>query len=128
MDIESYGEGSNFVPIEGGMDLVRDKLVDLENSGVNPSDICVVTPYNKFLGELNEYYQDIFNPVSRRKINKEMWGKGDRVMALKNDYEVGVMNGECGILKKFNHSSVVIEFRSGDKQIKYRSKNGFFML
>jgi exodeoxyribonuclease V alpha subunit len=67
------------------------------------NDMVVLSPIHKgMLGviALNKVLQDVFNPASPSKTEMESVGKvfrvGDRVMQLRNNYDLEVFNGEIG--------------------------------
>ena len=109
--------------INATISLVRDKLPQYTNSGIN--DIQVLTPTRKGnLGveRLNAILQAYLNPKSSDKVEKEINGiifrEGDKVMQIKNNYKIGwevrgkhgipidsgmgVFNGDVGIIDNIN--------------------------
>ena len=73
--------------------------------GVLPSDVQVLTPMHKgSVGTkaLNERFQACFNPPSPAKLEYisgfQKFREGDRVIQMKNDYELGVFNGDLGFI------------------------------
>ncbi len=117
--------------------LVKDKLTRFVNG--TSADIQVLTPMKA--GELgcerlNIVLQEALNPKDPGKKEKELengriFREGDRVMQIKNDYQLewnvksksgfviengtGVFNGDCGIVKKIDHFSerITIEYEEG---------------
>jgi len=82
--------------------------------GVKPTDVQVLTPMHKGLvgtKVLNERYQATFNPASTAK--REFisgfytFREGDRVIQMKNDYELDVFNGDLGIITNIYQGSDV---------------------
>jgi len=72
---------------------------------VQPSDVQVLTPMHKgSVGTkaLNERFQACFNPPSPSKLEYisgfNKFREGDRVIQMKNDYELGVFNGDLGFI------------------------------
>jgi hypothetical protein len=92
-----------------------------------PERDCVIVPINgnegsrgQALGQipLNEDFSRIFNkvPISERFIidggrERKQFAVGDKVMATKNDYELGITNGMTGIITEITRNA---EYR-GDK-------------
>lgn len=113
--------------------------------GCEPSDIQVLTPMrNGELGvsRLNEILQNILNPKSPRKKEKELnngtvFREGDKVMQIKNNYKmewtvyggkghfkveegVGVFNGDMGIIKEIDsYNEEILVLFDDDKEVRY---------
>lgn len=113
--------------------------------GCEPSDIQVLTPMrNGELGvsRLNEILQNILNPKSPRKKEKELnngtvFREGDKVMQIKNNYKmewtvyggkgrfkveegVGVFNGDMGIVKEIDsYNEEILVLFDDDKEVRY---------
>ena len=113
--------------------------------GCEPSDIQVLTPMrNGELGvsRLNEILQNILNPKSPRKKEKELnngtvFREGDKVMQIKNNYKmewtvyggkgrfkveegVGVFNGDMGIIKEIDsYNEEILVLFDDDKEVHY---------
>ncbi|MDF2842655.1 MAG: hypothetical protein K0R00_1081 [Herbinix sp.] len=115
------------------INLIKNKLPGYVNA--TPYDIQVLTPMRK--GELgverlNQVLQQALNPPSNDKREKEyhetIFREGDKVMQIKNNYQVpweikssygvvtqngmGVFNGDAGIIKEINLFSehLLVEF------------------
>ena len=104
-------------------------------------NIQVLTPTKKgMLGtkELNNYLQDALNPKSEKKQEKQYgaitFREGDRVMQIKNNYDIywekgsssdlnsyengaGVFNGELGRITKINNTEKNIEVLFDDEKV-----------
>ena len=108
--------------------------------GAQPSEIQVMTPTRKgLLGveRLNTVLQRYLNPEDPKKAEKEINGRlfreGDKVMQIKNNYQlewevttkfgltvdkgVGVFNGDMGVITEINQytETVEVEFDEGRK-------------
>jgi len=73
--------------------------------GVKPNEVQVLTPMHKGLvgtKALNERFQATFNPPlsSKREFISgfNTFREGDRIIQMKNDYELDVFNGDLGII------------------------------
>ncbi|ASW44043.1 ATP-dependent RecD-like DNA helicase [Clostridium isatidis] len=105
------------------IDLINRRLPNFKNSWDKLRDIQILTPTRK--GELgvinlNNKLQEILNPRSRNKREKELkdviFREGDKVMQTKNNYSlrwervngfgeqegVGVFNGDMGFIESIN--------------------------
>lgn len=74
---------------------------------LQPTDVQVLTPMHKgSVGTkaLNERFQACFNPPSSSKLEYiagfQKFREGDRVIQMKNDYELGVFNGDLGFIDR----------------------------
>ena len=111
--------------------------------GAQPSEIQVMTPTRKgLLGveRLNQILQRYLNPEDPKKnekeINGRMFREGDKVMQIKNNYQLewevktkyglavdqgtGIFNGDMGVVTEINQytETVEVEFDEGRK-VKY---------
>ncbi len=124
--------------------LIKDKLPGYVNADIN--EIQVLTPTRKgLLGveRINAVLQKYLNPPDEKKSEKEFSGgvfrEGDKVMQIKNDYQIGwevkgkygitvdsgmgVFNGDVGIIKRINNYTeyMEVEFEEG-KLVTYNFK------
>ena len=130
--------------INATVTLIRDKLPNYTNSGMN--DIQVLTPTRKGnLGveRLNQVLQNYLNPQANNKVEKNLNGvifrEGDKVMQIKNNYKIhweirgkrgivvdegmGVFNGDVGIIDNINLFSNELTVRfEDDKFVVYSFK------
>ena len=111
--------------------------------GAQPSEIQVMTPTRKgLLGveRLNAILQRYLNPQDPKKAEQEINGRlfreGDKVMQIKNNYQlewevttkfgltvdkgVGVFNGDMGVIREINQytENIEVEFDEG-RRVKY---------
>lgn len=118
------------------IDLCRTRLP--QSYGFSPlDDIQVLCPGKKgVLGtyDLNERLQAALNPADELKselvFNNKVFRCGDKVMQIKNNYDIpwsrddgemgeGIFNGDVGILTSVNKNSKTVEVRFDDKTAKY---------
>lgn len=118
------------------IDLCRTRLP--QSYGFSPlDDIQVLCPGKKgVLGtyDLNERLQASLNPADELKselvFNNKVFRCGDKVMQIKNNYDIpwsrddgemgeGIFNGDVGILTSVNKNSKTVEVRFDDKTAKY---------
>jgi exodeoxyribonuclease V alpha subunit len=103
--------------------LMRDRIP--RKFGLDPvRDVQVLCPMNRGrLGThmLNGELQQIFNPPGPESLHRAGWiyGPGDKVMQVRNDYERDVYNGEVGIVRevKRDHGELTVAF--DDKLVVY---------
>lgn len=74
--------------------------------------LTIVTPYRKFVGEINNIFQRIFmTQFPFQEIDGQRYHIHDRVMKLINNHSIEVMNGEVGKIIEINPEYVVVKFR-----------------
>lgn len=110
--------------------------------GFSPfDDIQILCPSRKGdLGtvNLNRRLQEVLNPKDRTKNELRTSGgrifrEGDRVMQIKNNYDIpwekgseqgeGIFNGDIGILKKINYAAGIMKIEFDDRIADYPSDN-----
>ena len=121
--------------------LIRNKLPRYVHAGQN--DIQVMTPTRKgLLGveRLNGILQKYLNPAdpkkTEREINGRLFREGDKVMQIKNNYQLewevstkygltvdkgtGIFNGDMGIIREINEYTETIEVEFDEaRKVKY---------
>ncbi|MBL0405701.1 ATP-dependent RecD-like DNA helicase [Microvirga aerilata] len=106
--------------------LMRDRIP--KRFGLDPvRDIQVLCPMNRGrLGThmLNGELQQLFNPPGLESLHRAGWvyGPGDKVMQVRNDYERDVYNGEVGIVREVSrdHGELTVAF--DDRLVVYTLK------
>lgn len=96
----------NFSIIESSVEAVYTIAKSCQGMGIKPSDVQIITPYNTSIPEINTKCQQIFLPPNVDSIydtTNTKWCVGDKVMLTKNDSEIGVYNGESGIVDSIDH-------------------------
>ena len=116
---------------------VRDQIIRLVTDaipnkfGIPMTDIQVLSPMRKasdIIGstQLNNALQERINPhrVSIRNCSFRL-KVGDRVMQNKNNYDLGVYNGDIGIIRfiSVNDGTVTVEFFGNDELVEYDKTN-----
>lgn len=130
------------------LDMIKKLMLDIlpPNIEVEPYEIQVLTPMRKGqLGveELNVYLQQILNPPHPSKAEKKQgnvtFRVGDKVMQIKNDYQIewevqnkyniaiekgsGVFNGDMGIITAINNFAETVTVVFDDRrQVDYSFK------
>jgi exodeoxyribonuclease V alpha subunit len=90
-------------------------------------DIQVLCPMNRGrLGThmLNAELQQIFNPPGPDSIHRAGWifGPGDKVMQVRNDYDRDVYNGEVGIIREVRRGDGELSVAFDDRLVVYSFK------
>lgn len=146
-EFDNSAESDFFLLRENSRYLAPRKILDLVTKrlpagyGLDPmSDIQVLCPSRK--GEvgtqnINAILQEALNPPSKEKHEIRYKGytlrEGDRVMQIKNNYDVpwfkigengtGVFNGDIGVLTRIDKANDVINVRFDDKEAMYSIEN-----
>ncbi|MBF7083382.1 ATP-dependent RecD-like DNA helicase [Desulfallas sp. Bu1-1] len=98
-------------------DIIKCILHCISKLEYDVADIQVLSPLKKGpLGtqELNKTIQEAINPKGQAiKYSDRIFRVGDKVIQTKNDYEMGVFNGDIGVVKKIEGSSMFVQF-NGD--------------
>jgi exodeoxyribonuclease V alpha subunit len=133
-DLESKAD-SDFYFVEAGNPLdamakiavlLRDRIP--RRFGLDPMrDIQVLCPMNRGrLGTnmLNGELQQLLNPPGADSIHRAGWifGPGDKVMQVRNDYERDVYNGEVGIVREVSHAEGELSVAFDDRLVVYSLK------
>lgn len=144
---DNSAESDFFLLRENSKYLAPKKILDLvtlrlpSSYGYDPmSDIQVLCPSRK--GEvgtqnINAVLQERLNPPSKEKNEIRYKGyilrEGDRVMQIKNNYDVpwfrmgesgtGVFNGDIGVLTKIDRANDIINVKYDDKEAMYSAEN-----
>lgn len=124
-----FQEGEGFYILPGKISTVCSILSALKNSSYNPRDILILSPYKIYLNELNSLFQSIFlNDTEKFEQSTiagvKTWCVGDRVMMTRNNYDIGVMNGEEGIVNEITNEGLKVIFRDSLFTFKY-DQGGF---
>lgn len=132
--------GSDFNFHVGGMSYL-DNLIEHYSKLIDSNDkerysrlrdkFTIIGPYKKDKDEINRIFQKhFFKDVKEyTEINYSRYHIGDRVMKLRNDYDIDVMNGEQGKVIKIAKSYIVCKFRNDPSTITpYVEKSTFYKM
>jgi len=103
---------TNFSVIEGPEERIYDIIKACFSSGVKAEQLVVISPYNKSLPIINKTFQQIYNSGARSITDSRgiKWMIGDRVMLTENDQQIGVFNGETGIIRDITKDGIMVDF------------------
>lgn len=104
---------SFFIKADGYIRIIKFIIATMKKmlkNNYDLNDLVVLSPYRIHqLGSiaLNKVIQNVFNPITEGKpffkgANNTSFQVNDRVIHVINDREIGVMNGETGIIKEIN--------------------------
>ena len=112
--------GEDFRLMSGGMDKMRDMIEHCYRQQCPVNKLTVICPEKKYRAEINKLFQHIYLKDKLRFIhNKVEWRVGDRVMQLKNNYNINVMNGDEGTVQNITNEGVVVTFEN-KRSLTYR--------
>lgn len=106
----------NFVLTLGNIDQIAAFATAFKQQGVCRRDITVITPYNKDLDVINKTFQELYTEDDTEHVFDSRgcrWYINDRVMMIKNDYEINVMNGEEGEVVEIDPNQIKVSFGAG---------------
>ena len=93
--------------------------------GLDPMrDIQVLVPmYRGAAGAdaINADLQDVLNPAGGIEIERagKRYRTGDKVMQVRNDYDLDVFNGDCGQIERIDKGEARVVVRFGDRSVEY---------
>lgn len=119
-----FKEGNGFYIIDGGINTIPAILSQVKTA-FSLENITCISPYNEFLDPINEMFQKEFLKGSRSTVDRKgrTWKVDDRVMMLKNNYNINIMNGEEGIVTDLTGKGVVVNFNGSEHTFLYASEN-----
>jgi len=92
-----------------------------EKRGINPEDIWVLSPTNKGpcgVDALNKRLQETLNPNPPDSVmnGSTRFGVGDRVMQVRNNYDLDIFNGDTGYVEYVNKEDGLLEVQFEGKE------------
>lgn len=111
--LEEFSTGDSFQLISGEIPQVFQLVQSLY-----PEMVTIITPYVRFLRDLNKGCQDIYHRGKpfHLDIYNNRYFIGDRVMCTENDYDKDVFNGEEGVVIEVRAKKLRVQFASGIKE------------
>ena len=89
-----------------------------KEDGYGQMDFQVLAPMKRNscgVHALNEMIREIYNPAEPEKEQAELgdFRVGDKVMVIKNSYDLGVLNGDLGTVSQIEKGTVIVDFGGG---------------
>jgi exodeoxyribonuclease V alpha subunit len=106
--------------VEVILGLVRGAL----EAGYSQMDFQVLAPMRRGgsgVTKLNEAVRELINPAVLCKATMGQYRTGDKVMVIKNDYQLGVFNGDLGQITDIQKGVLTVDF--GDGVVNFRTDN-----
>jgi exodeoxyribonuclease V alpha subunit len=88
--------------------------------GLSPLDWQVLVPMRRGscgIKALNEALREIVNPVRANAPSLGGFRVGDKVMVIKNNYQLDVFNGDIGLVTTINKGNLTVDFR--DREVEF---------
>jgi len=98
---------------EDAVPLAVEKTKELIKSGLTKLDfLCLAPIYKSSSGVniLNEKIRDAINPLPEEVKDKIGYRLADKVMVIKNNYNLGVMNGDVGLVVDITDDDILVQF------------------
>ncbi len=114
-----YAEGGD----EAGEAVKQLAETYIKEQGIELLDWQVLVPMHRGscgVKKLNEALREIVNPVDAARKDNPTLGNfriGDKVMVIKNNYQLGVFNGDLGIVSEINKGKLTVDF--GDYAVEF---------
>ncbi len=122
-----------FLFVEQDPQAAADLIVDIVQQriprkfGLDPlSDVQVLSPMYRGavgVGNLNQRLQEALNPAAPNKPERHLGGRafrqGDRVIQLRNNYDLNVFNGDVGRITAIDPLNQTLTVDMGDQQVTY---------
>ena len=105
-----------YLPVEDGnqaADTVLTLVQSIVSEGYGLLDWQVLAPMRRGtagVNALNEAVRAIVNPAEEGKATLGSYRAGDKVMVIKNNYKLGVFNGDLGIITEIDRGKMKIDF------------------
>ena len=82
------------------------------SSNISMFDFTILCPFNKPLNDINQRVSKMFLPNEKEVVdmNGRTWRIGDRVINLKNRYDLNIMNGDDGVVMDFIENGLKVRF------------------
>lgn len=109
----------NFNILPGDISIVQALIQGLYNSGITSDNVTILSPYNKYIANINFICQTIYNKNNRGITDQagQHWKIKDRVMMTKNCYEIDIMNKEEGTIIDIENGEIKVQFRDGTSHL-----------
>jgi hypothetical protein len=96
-----WSERKNFKILKNSAVIkVVEKVIE---SNISMFDFTILCPFNKPLNDIHQRVSKMFLPSAKEVVdlNGRIWRVGDRVINLKNRYDLNIMNGDDGVIMDF---------------------------
>jgi hypothetical protein len=107
-----FENGSGFNVFEGNLKTIEHTIKELHKAKIPKESVTIISPYNEFIDPINSMFEYIYlnGNNARCDCDRKLWVVGCRVMMTTNNYEIGVMNGEEGVIMDVSSVGVIVSF------------------
>ncbi len=108
-----------YAPVEDAdqaVEVVKNLVMAARAEGLGVMDFQVLAPMHRGscgVKNLNDVIREMVNPKEKDKPELGKYRLGDKVMVVKNDYSLGVFNGDLGIVVAIECGKLYIDFGDG---------------
>jgi exodeoxyribonuclease V alpha subunit len=105
-----------YAPVEDAdqaVEIVKNLVMAARAEGLGLLDFQILSPMHRGsagVKNLNEVIRELVNPKQNGKPELGWYRLGDKVMVTKNNYDLGVFNGDLGIIKHIEKGKLTIDF------------------
>lgn len=111
---------ANFQVVQGGKDTVLAIVSSLKEADILVNDFVVIYPYNRDISDINSKCQELFQKGTYTTDTlKRKWYVGDKAMLVENNYYIGVMNGEEGVVTNVEQGYFEVQFKRRKDTVKF---------
>ena len=113
--LESVGD-YEYVPVEDaaqGQETILALVNSIVSEGYGLLDWAVLAPMRRGdcgINKLNELIREIVNPMEEGKATLGSYRDGDKVLIIKNNYKLGVFNGDIGVVVHIERGKMLVDF------------------
>jgi exodeoxyribonuclease V alpha subunit len=107
-------------------EMVKDRIP--RRFGLDPIDgVQVLTPMQRGLlgaANLNAELQALLNPTGEELVRgARVYREGDKVMQLRNNYDLEVFNGDVGRIRRIDRDEQAVDISFDDRLVRYRMED-----
>ena len=98
---------------------MQDVVMDLISFNKDQTVLTTIRRGSAGVIALNRALQPVINPCGRNglKINGTTFYVGDQILMVRNNYEVGYVNGDVGVVKEIDGNKMTVELGNGEHEI-----------
>jgi hypothetical protein len=91
-----FTENEDFIILNGNANILISLLEEFHRNSIPVQELVVITPYNRYLKNINSFLQELYNGTSNGLLDKfgNNWKVGDRIMLLQNCDSLKIYNGD----------------------------------
>lgn len=110
-----FYKSDTFQLCDGNLDTIKSLVQEMYHNKIPVSDFTILTFYNEDVDRLNSILSQIYCPNRTEILGN--FCLGDKVVLIKNKYEIGLMNGEEGYVTSITYDAVGVTFRNSQEYV-----------